>query len=385
PLTTRIDTLRTEKNKLDQALDSNSPSSIPRLKSALEAQIADLRLKLDEPSRRYQDYLAALRLWEEARAAIVGDALTPRTVTYYQETLTQLTLLPSRLNTAYSHRASKAREIYSQIKSLANTYSRLYQPVQEFIDSHPLASTTLGFNFHVSIVDSGFANNFLDFINQATRGSFYGIEEGGRALKAILARHDFNLEDDAIAFTAEVMSHLTSDRRGNPAEPVRIADQLRMGRTLQRLYDFIFSFDYLVPRYVLKMGGKELPELSPGERGSLLLIFYLLVDKDDIPLAIDQPEENLDNQTVFQLLVPCIKEAKQRRQIFIVTHNPNLGVVCDAEQIIYAHHEKLPGDRINYISGAIENPTINKLIVDVLEGTRPAFDNRDSKYLAPPG
>jgi hypothetical protein len=42
----------------------------------------------------------------------------------------------------------------------------------------------------------------------------------------------------------------------------------------------------------------------------------------------------LDNQTVYELLVPCIKEAKERRHIFIVTHNPNLAVVCDAKQII---------------------------------------------------
>ena len=73
----------------------------------------------------------------------------------------------------------------------------------------------------------------------------------------------------------------------------------------------------------------------------MLLIFYLLVDNDDIPLIIDQPEENLDNQTVYKLLVPSIKEAKNRRQIIIVTHNPNLAVVCDAEQIIHASIDKV--------------------------------------------
>ena len=100
---------------------------------------------------------------------------------------------------------------------------------------------------------------------------------------------------------------------------------------MEALYDLIFSLDFLKPRYSLRMGDKELHQLSPGERGALLLVFYLLVDKDDIPLVIDQPEENLDNQTVYELLVPCMKEAKQRRQILIVTHNPNLAVVCDAD------------------------------------------------------
>lgn len=109
-------------------------------------------------------------------------------------------------------------------------------------------------------------------------------------------------------------------------------------------------------------------------------MFYLLVDKDDIPLVIDQPEENLDNQTVFDLLVPCIKDARQRRQIIIVTHNPNLAVVCDADQVIHADLDKAKNYRLTYESGGIENPLINKAIVDILEGTKPAFKNRDSKY-----
>jgi len=54
--------------------------------------------------------------------------------------------------------------------------------------------------------------------------------------------------------------------------------------------------------------------------------------------------------------------------------------VCDADQIIYADIDKKNGNRVTYESGAIENKSINKHIVDVLEGTRPAFDNRDSKY-----
>jgi ABC-type lipoprotein export system ATPase subunit len=124
-----------------------------------------------------------------------------------------------------------------------------------------------------------------------------------------------------------------------------------------------------------------LEQLSPGERGNLLLIFYLLVDQDDIPLVIDQPEENLDNQTVFKTLVPCIKDAKKRRQIVMVTHNPNLAVVCDAEQVISAKLDSKSGNRVSYRTGSIENPDINSELVRVLEGTMPAFRNRDGKYI----
>ena len=150
--------------------------------------------------------------------------------------------------------------------------------------------------------------------------------------------------------------------------------------SVQDFYNYIYSLDYLKPKYILRWAGKDLSQLSPGERGTVLLIFYLFISRDEIPLVIDQPEENLDNETVYGVLVPCIKESKKRRQIIIVTHNPNLAVVCDAEQIIYSEIDKQNGNRISYTCGAIENPTINKKLIDVLEGTRPAFDNRDHKY-----
>ena len=76
----------------------------------------------------------------------------------------------------------------------------------------------------------------------------------------------------------------------------------------------------------------------------------------------------------------CIKEAQERRQIIIVTHNPNLAVVCDAEQVIYCALDKDDRNRITYQSGALENPETCRHIINVLEGTRPAIDNRIRKY-----
>jgi ABC-type cobalamin/Fe3+-siderophores transport system ATPase subunit len=128
------------------------------------------------------------------------------------------------------------------------------------------------------------------------------------------------------------------------------------------------------------MGGRDLEELSPGERGIVLLIFYLALSQNSIPIIIDQPEDNLDNQSVYNKLVPCICAAKQKRQVIIVTHNPNIAVACDAEQIICCQMDKNTHS-IKYISGAIEDDTIKKCVVDILEGTMPAFDLRRRKYV----
>lgn len=127
------------------------------------------------------------------------------------------------------------------------------------------------------------------------------------------------------------------------------------------------------------MGGLKLEEMSPGQRGTVLLIFYLALDKGDAPLIIDQPEDNLDNQSVFDKLVPCILAAKKSRQIIIVTHNPNIAVACDSEQIISCNIDKHTHE-ITYESGAIEDVNVKDTVVKILEGTQPAFDLRNKKY-----
>ena len=98
------------------------------------------------------------------------------------------------------------------------------------------------------------------------------------------------------------------------------------------------------------------------------------------PIILDQPEENFDNETIVSLLVPVLNAAKENRQIIMVTHNPNLAVVCDAEQIIFAEFDRKSLCGISYLSGAIEDADLNLAVVNVLEGTMPAFTNRGQKY-----
>lgn len=161
---------------------------------------------------------------------------------------------------------------------------------------------------------------------------------------------------------------------------VRLKNIIKDKAKLEDLFRFIYSFEYLEIQNRIQYDGVDVDYLSPGQRGELLLILFLLLDKSNNPLLIDQPEENLDNQTIYDILVPIIKEAKKKRQVIMVTHNPNLAVVCDAEQIIYAEFERDTGKKISYISGSIENPTIKQHIINVLEGTVPAFINRQRKY-----
>ncbi len=157
----------------------------------------------------------------------------------------------------------------------------------------------------------------------------------------------------------------------------------RRART-QEIAAWLFSTDHIKVQYGITYDGTPIERLSPGTRGIVLLLLYLAVDTHDMrPLFIDQPEENLDPRSVFKELVPHFRNAKRRRQVIMVTHNANLVVNTDAEQIIVASSERnddstLP--TITYKSGSIENPDIREAVCRLLEGGRRAFLDRERRY-----
>lgn len=374
-------TIEAEVTKLMQQLnpDESSLTSLLYQMKQLDLEITNLQNKLDEPNKRYQVYLSKLKQWEITRSQIVGDEEKNGTLKFYENTLSYIkSTLPVDLEKLIKDRSEKVEEIYSYISKLVIILETLYKPVQTYFSTHKLSDPDFKLNFEVILKASDFIEGFLKFINQGVKGNFYGNIEGRKKIQTLLDEVNLKNSDELIKFLNDIL-FLLEEKQGQ-SQKYEIENQLTKTSSKEDLYNYIFSLAFLMPSYGLKLGDKELSKLSPGEKGALLLMFYLLVDKDDIPLIIDQPEENLDNQSVFKMLVPAIKAAKEHRQIIMVTHNPNLAVVCDAEQIIFAKIDKPENNRIEYLSGAIENPVINQKIIDILEGTMPAFNNRDSKY-----
>jgi len=210
-------------------------------------------------------------------------------------------------------------------------------------------------------------------------GPFKGETESQGDLRKVVEIHDINSGDEAIALVDEVLSKIRGGLNAGYSG-AGLERAMRVNRKPSELYDFLYGFEFIEPRYTLRFQETNIEHLSPGQRGALLLIFYLLVDIGHNPIILDQPEENLDNETLVSLLVPVLSEAKKRRQIIMVTHNPNLAVVCDAEQIIYSSFDRKSKSSIQYSSGGIESPQMNRHVVNVLEGTKVAFDNRGGKY-----
>ena len=384
PLEKRLAETSSNVSAIEESLNVNSSGSLANQLQSIKTEANSLQESLNKADELYQRYLSDLQIWNSQRERIVGSEAVVDSLKYLQKKLhDQQNLFPEKHKELLDERLDITRNIYAQITKSKGTLEELAKFVQKRVSQHELTQEKYGFSFNVKLTYLSFVDRFLGFINQGRSGTFKGKESGREILVDICKQCDFYGKESVILFVDKVVQNLKQDDSYNPLRKISVSAQLKGTFTKLELYNFLFGLEYIRPSYSLQLDGKEMQQLSPGERGVLLLIFYLLIDKDECPLLIDQPEENLDNQSVYKLLVPAIKEAKKKRQIFLVTHNPNLAIVCDAEQIIHASMDKNNGNRIEYRSGAIENPIFNTLALDILEGTQPAFDFRRDTYVFP--
>lgn len=130
----------------------------------------------------------------------------------------------------------------------------------------------------------------------------------------------------------------------------------------------------------IHLNDRAVDELSPGQRSSAMLPLIALAEKG--PLIIDQPEDNLDNAMVGQTLTRILADLKEQRQIIVTTHNPNIVVGGDAEQVVVLKAED--GHRADIdITGSIDDKDVIDAVLTVMEGGREAFTVRSKRYGVP--
>ncbi|MHC2289884.1 AAA family ATPase [Bradyrhizobium barranii] len=138
--------------------------------------------------------------------------------------------------------------------------------------------------------------------------------------------------------------------------------------------------DFIVMNYVDQGRAVEFEKASPGQQASALL--ELLLNQSAGTLIIDQPEDDLDNRVIMQI-VNLIRRSKDRRQLLFTTHNPNIVVNGDADKVVAlkSGDTAQTDGRIQIdVDGAIETPEIRKVITHIMEGGKAAFDLRNRKY-----
>jgi energy-coupling factor transporter ATP-binding protein EcfA2 len=125
------------------------------------------------------------------------------------------------------------------------------------------------------------------------------------------------------------------------------------------------------------LNGRPVNEMSPGQRSSAMLPLIALAQ--NTPLLIDQPEDNLDKRLLGGVLANVLAQLKEKRQIIVCTHDPNIVVGGDAEQVIVM---EAMSDRKGSVGshGSIDDPSIIQSVIDLLEGGKEAFESRNRRY-----
>ncbi|MBC5767570.1 TrlF family AAA-like ATPase [Ramlibacter albus] len=264
--------------------------------------------------------------------------------------------------------------IFAAIIEEERELAALYAPLHERIAIGPRAVKKLSFSVRREVdIDAWAARGEL--LLDLRKGPFRGRGELHKAAEESLGKawRNGTAEEAAAAMQAFMDKHATSLRQ----QRLEDMPHLDWARSVS---EWLYSTDHVQVGYGLRYDDVDIERLSPGTRGIVLLLLYLAIDAhDERPLIIDQPEENLDPQSVFEELVPAFCEAKKRRQIIIVTHNANLVVNTDVDQVIVARcgaHRPDALPEISYEGGGLENPKIREAVCSILEGGERAFQER---------
>lgn len=170
---------------------------------------------------------------------------------------------------------------------------------------------------------------------------------------------------------------LDAIRKTDPAPLLQVKDKL--GQTIFNKTDALERLRVLAPPDVLfrleRCSIDELPSITVTKTVESIRLALMLSSDSQAPLIIDQPEDNLDSEFIYASLVPVLRAAKERRQIIVVTHNPNIAVLGDAEQIIAfkSGSEK----SVVVARGSIDEPNTKDMVCRILEGAKEAFKKRD--------
>lgn len=231
---------------------------------------------------------------------------------------------------------------------------------------------------------SRFRNNILE-ISDGRRASYgsYSIFDNDNSGSTEFSIDEFVLQLKSI-FTSMVE---TKDYVFNSKTDSKNALKILLDDYFFDYWEVIYDKDTLI-------------KMSTGKASFVILMLIVGLSKSKAPILIDQPEDNLDNRSITKDLVEYLRNKKLERQIILVTHNPNVVVNADAENIIIAN-QKGQNDKIttslyqfDYINGSIENTKpydksqtdllksmgVREHIADIVEGGKEAFKKRERKY-----
>lgn len=270
-----------------------------------------------------------------------------------------------------------SQSIQGVIDSYGKFYSKLFEARSKIINQR-IINGDLSFDLRIVFKSRLFNEQFVDAVLDGRKTTNFKdvILENYSAESNV--QHDLDI--------SKILNAILTDK-------IALKTSFSKKEAIAKLTKKWWEFDYKILQ-----GGDEISQMSQGKKSFVLLKLLIELDGSRCPILLDQPEDDLDNRSIYNDLVRFIKEKKKQRQIIIATHNPNLVVGADAELVIVAnqHGEKTKNTRdtkFEYVEGSLENSFdeksdgrilyrqgIQEHVCDILEGGKEAFDKRKSKY-----
>lgn len=291
-----------------------------------------------------------------------------------------------------SEKLGKIIEMDNQFKEISERENLLLDQVVDsmafYAEQHKKYADTVNENTDLSVDELVFSVEY-PFRKEAFVEKLKYIIDN-RILKKIINLDGFSAEDYSKQNVRAIVTKILNGEL-----------PLVKNNTLESALRIILA-DWYNTTYSVKMDGDTIDVMSPGKKALVLLKLLISLANSKCPILIDQPEDDLDNRSIYDDLIPFIKSKKKDRQIIVVTHNANIVLGSDAEEVIIANQngKNSPNKeyRFEYRSGSIEDDKpimgtdgspkagilnsqgVQQHICDILEGGKKAFDLRKQKY-----
>lgn len=365
--------------------------------AGIRATFEKLQIEMNSIAQRIDDAKSA---WNQARPGLEISKKITTANQEYTDLLGQLSAAGAGDPSAYGVLVKQRQDLEEKLKGFnkkGETLAQHQKSAEECLGKlheHRAKITKLRENFlkdtlvgnsYVQINVIPFGNKITveeEFRNLIDRGNGgfdrdIGVVDGDEGLLATLTQNSSKtMEEKIAALKSSLLAiHANDTTAVAEAKDRRFVSHIQ-GLTPEQIDRILcwFPDDSLDVRYSLRDGEsfKPVEQGSPGQKTAALLAFILSYGNE--PLVLDQPEDDLDNHLIYDLIVTQLREIKQKRQVLVVTHNANIVVNGDAENVIAL--DVRSGQTRIVTQGGLQEPSIRDEICRVMEGGKEAFDQR---------
>jgi hypothetical protein len=300
-------------------------------KETLKEEFAKIKREIDIPNVNPDDFLKLNRIIETSKLKLV------------------------EIEKSEKKKMELGKSLNDKIAQLNKLWHQEYQILENEVTRINKYENSLS----ISVMFKGREDNFREKLQQVFKGS--GLRS---------ATYDA-IQKDYKDFVEIYRDWTNLSSNFNISESLIVEFKNRFNNNLEDLLTFRVH-----DKFTINYNGKPLKDHSLGQRATALILFLLAQKETDV-LIIDQPEDDLDNQTIYEDVIKEIKGLKGDMQFIFATHNANIPVLGDSEKLISCKYLE---SKIEITDGTIDNHDIQKQIVTIMEGGKEAFNRRKNIY-----